>query len=330
MKAVAQRRRRLELLLVLIFFSCSSGVIAAREPAVRDAAPDLYLGELAFNLRDQPAWIRAELALAAITEMAEAYSLEAERARLDVQRKGRKQDLRSWTYAVDGMARELAELANSLTSSSPVHIGVSQENSVYLVVDGHPLIVNGPRMHDQAALEQRIVERFCSFQPCARWMPEPLDAASEALQTAGSVTTHWSFSEDSGPVCMTDDGLQFRFQSMTDIGWKRRQCQRVVTDLHVLAKGISQRKRSGVKVDWESVAVVAVTGSDQQRVELNRDGDYFTAWLPGLSASDKLFVLLRPWLAAKVNGNDYSLVVRDAGNLLLPAAGIEIYSMSVP
>ena len=330
MTLIAQGGNSLGILLALIACCCSSSAMVAHEAVTQDTVADLYLGELAFNLKDQPAWIRAELALAAITEMADVYSLEAKRARLDIQPKGRQRDLRSWTVAVDDMARELALLANSLSSSSSVYIGVSQENSVYLVVDGHPLIVNGPRMHDQAALEQRIVERFCSFQPCAQWMPESLDGASESVQTTGSVVTHWSFSEDAGPVCMTDDGLQFRFQSMANIGWKRRQCQRVVADLHVLTKAIGQRQRSGVRVDWESMAIVAVTGSDQRRVELNRDGDYFTAYLPGLSASDELFVLLRPWLAAKVKGIDYSLVVRDAENLLLPASGIEVYSMSVP
>jgi hypothetical protein len=248
--------------------------------------------------------------------MAAAYAAEATHARREIQRGSADPDLRRWAAAVDGVARELAALAETVTDSTSIRATLNRDNSVTLLVDGRPVEVNGPRIDDQAGLERRVIERFCNLHPCDTFIARPPDKEPPAL--AAGTAPHWSFGGATGPLCSTSDGLEFRFRNSDDLRRKREACSRVVGELQRLIAEIQHYKANGPLLDWDALAIHTLPAGDQQRVELSKVGDSIQAHLPALAAAPDLLTLLRPWLVAKVNGLAPPQVVIDAETLLPP------------
>lgn len=309
------RRFRYALLAVaLCWLHYPPGASAAAVPGW--PAPGYRLEQLAGQLIDEPQALRADLARVVVSEMVAAYAAEAEYGRREAQQGRGEPDLRRWSAAVERLARELAALGETITDTTPIQTTVNRDNSLTLLVDGHPVEVNAPRIDDQAGLERRVIERFCSLYPCDTFIAEPMVREPPAL--AAGAMPHWSFGAQTGPVCSTGDGLEFRFRNSDDLRRKREACSRVVAELNTLIAEIRRYQVSGPGLDWDALAIHTLPAGDQQRVELNRTGDYFQAYLPALSAAPDLVALLRPWLVAKANGLEPQRVVIDAETLLAP------------
>ncbi len=302
--------------LLLLLCSLPGYPAAARSPASADAVPARHLDQLALRLNHAPAPLRAELAQITIEELATSYAREARRAREDIRHRRVPRDLWRWVTAVEQLAAQLAALAGTVTADSTVHMGLRRGQGVYMVVDGRPVVVNGPRMHDQEALEQRVIARFCTHNSCDQLLPAGTPMDIQPLAGTLSAPPQWRFSEDAGPVCATDDGLEFRFRNTENLRLKRQVCTRLVSELNTLASAIARRKDYGTRVDWEALEIHTPMGTDRQRVELNNNGDYLRARLPLLVSRPELFARLRPWLAAKVGRYPQRLVVKNADSLL--------------
>jgi hypothetical protein len=228
------------------------GIATAFEPGAAKKEPAYYLDQLALGLKDAPGPVRADLAYAAISELAAAFALESRLARQEMRHQPGQRKLRRWAVAVENLASELDELAQTVTTQSSVHTGFGPGNSLYLIVDDKPVVISGPRTDDQADLEKRIVSRFCSLHPCKQLIPMPRPSDAEPVVSTRATKTHWSFSEDAGPICSTDDGLVFQFDNTSDLRRKREACARVVAELHLLAAEIIQRKKKGTRVNWKA------------------------------------------------------------------------------
>ena len=296
------------------------GIATAFEPGATKKEPAYYLDQLALGLKDAPGPVRADLAYAAISELAAAFTLEARLARQELRHQPGQRKLRRWAVAVESLASELDELAQTVTTQSSVHIGFGPGNSLYLIVDDKPVVVSGPRTDDQADLENRIVLRFCSLHPCKQLIPMPGPSDAEPVVSTRATRTHWSFSEDVGPICSTDDGLVFQFDNASDLRRKREACARVVAELHLLAAEIIQRKKNGTRVNWKAMKIVTLPLGVHHEIQLNNDGDALILYIPALAAAPDLFMLLRPWLAANVGGVHHRAMISDA-EILLPPVG---------
>ena len=302
------------LLLCLVPF----GIATAIEPRAEIMEPAYYLDQLALGLKDAPGPVRADLAYVAISELAAAYALESRLARQETGHQPGQRKLRRWAVAVENLASELDELAQTVTPQSSVRTGFGPGNSLYLIVDDKPVVVSGPRTDDQADLEKRIVSRFCSLHPCTQLIPLPQLSNAEPVVSTRATKTQWSFSEDAGPICSTDDGLVFQFENASDLRRKREACARVVAELHLLAAEIIQRKKQGTRVNWKAMKIVTLPLRLHHEIHLNNDGDVLILYVPALADAPDLFTLLRPWLAANVSGVDHRVVISDAETLLPP------------
>jgi hypothetical protein len=167
---------RIQVLLLLCLVPLCIAI--AFEAGAAKKEPAYFLDQLALDLKDAPGPVRADLAFAAISELAAAYGLESRLARQEIQRQAGQRKLKRWALAVERLAFELEELAQSVTAQSTVHIRIGPGNNLYLIVDDKPVVISGPRADDQTDLEKRIVSRFCSLQPCQQLLPmlESLDA----------------------------------------------------------------------------------------------------------------------------------------------------------
>jgi hypothetical protein len=280
-------------------------------------APAYRLNRLAANIADGPAMLRADLARIAIDELAMAYADEAARARRDKRRRAQQSDLWRWAAAVEGLAAEYSALAATITFDTPVEINVGPDDDLHLVVAGRSVVVGNPRMREQAAFEQRVIARFCELNLCRDLLDEPDLPVTATAAARRHAEPQWSFSQQAGPVCSTDDGLEFQFRNMEDIGRKREACARVAAELNTLAMAIAQDVAGGIRVDWNRLVIQHLPDGDEQ-VILNGEGDYLRLSLPLLVARQELINVVRPWLAAKVSGQRYTLVVLNAGRLLAP------------
>lgn len=302
-------------LLLLLLYCLPHYSSAAQDPEKKVSLHTAYqLDVLVMSLADAPQSLRADLACIAINELAMVYASEAGRARAETTRLRGKRDLKRWANAVESLALELEALAETVSDTTPVQLGISPDNSVYLIVGGTPVVVNGPRPREQRALEQRVVRRFCKLNPCEQLIDT--GAVLQALPAPPINTPHWSFSEEKGPVCGTVDGLAFQFHSTENLLQKRRQCTRIVAELYLLSTEITGYKARGTHIEWNRVTVHSVPGETWQLVELNSDGVVLQVSVPTLAEKAQLFELLIPWLAAKVSGVAYHLEVTDADRLL--------------
>jgi len=280
-------------------------------------APSVVV-QLARVLHDSPLPMRSDFAWLALTQMAEFYTEEAARARREMRHTSRARDASKWAASVDDYARKMSTLADSITTATPISITIGIDNSVHVYVDGQPVILTGAISGQQSAYEQRVVERFCILYLCEDLLPA-LEyrerEQSAALTQTDTTRAYWSFSQYAGPVCMTNDGLEFQFQQATDLGEKREACTRAVAELSELAMAIIREQQQGVRVDWVALKVQPAPADEPQRVILATRVEIVLP-LPMLAENPKLLEMVRPWLKARVRGEAYPLVVLNAGHLM--------------
>jgi hypothetical protein len=277
------------------------------------------------DLIDAPTPLRTDLARLAILEMATAYADAAARARRDLRRRPTDRDLRRWAAAVSDLAAEMMALADSIGLTRPVEIVILFDQSLYLVAAGQAVVINAPRPREQRALERRIIERYCALNMCdperfEQALPEPAPAPRAAMP-------RWQFTQGAGPVCETEDGLSFQFSTTEDLRRKRQACAQVVAELDRLAHALTREQANGTAIDWDALAIARPSDTDSLAVvNLNHHGGALRMDLPALAAGPEPFSSLRPWLAAKVRGTPYHLVVIHAEALMdsVPLPGGEV------
>jgi hypothetical protein len=283
--------------------------------APTQAAAQPRLNQLAARLAEGPASLQADLARIALSELAAVYADEAQRAQQDMRRHPDDHNLHGWAAGVQRLSNDYATLADTVSADTPIELGIGPDHSLNLIVAGRLAVISSPRMNEQAAFEQRIIGQFCTLNRCEDLLDDPV--ASEGVDST-SPPPQWNFSDQAGPVCTSDDGLEFQFRTLDNLDRKRAACASAVTELHRLSSAITRETATGIRVDWGTLAIYSRPDPDQQKVVLNSNGDSVQLSLPFLAAQQELFAMVRPWLAANVRDERYTLVVINAGRLLAP------------
>lgn len=276
------------------------------------------LVHIAVVVEDSPLPMRRDFAWLAMTEMASMYKEEANRARLEARHTARAGDAARWAAAVVDYAAKMKAMADSITAATPIEIIIGANRSITLYVDGEPVIVTGAISGQQDDYEQRVMEQFCVLYLCERLLADfdlPVPETAAITKKRSTTAAYWSFSQYAGPVCMTDDGLEFQFREMSGMKQKRAACSRVVAELYDLVYALARKRDQGSMVDWRALQISPIAGSEEHRVMLNTSAEIRLS-LPGLAASKDLLRIVRPWVAARVNGEEFHLVVLNAGDLL--------------
>ena len=302
----------------LLYLGLLFAGLQAQSPAATGEAMPSVLVQLASVLHDSPLPMRSDFAWLALTQMAEFYNEEAARARMEARNTPRARDAAQWAASVEDYARKISTLADAITSATAIGISVGIDNSVQVYVSGQPVILTGAISGQQSVYEQRVLERFCILYICEDLLPE-LDIGArempETLTATDETVAYWSFSQHAGPVCMTNDGLEFQFQQMTGLGEKREACSRVVAELSELARAIASEQQQGTRINWDALEVLPGLADEPQRVRLAARVEVRLE-LPMLNGKPGLLKIVRPWLMARVRGDTYSLVVLNADRLM--------------
>lgn len=283
--------------------------VVGAEPFDQDT---FHIRQIARGLEEAPQPFGRDFALVAIAEMVDVYTREADLARSEA----RRGDTRQWSIAVRRQARELTAIASSMTESTPVQVGLTRYDRVFVVVDGRLVILTNPRVDEQIVFEQRIANRFCERNLCTDLVEQ---ARSEvASPQPAAITARWSFSDNAGPVCNAVDGLEIQFSSVSDLWWKRPACEAVSGELVHLAGQLALERGNGTRIDWNEIAIRDHPGSDLNRVILNERGDYLLLRLPALSNVPGFLELALPWLVSRTGDVPRQLVILNAESLLAP------------
>ncbi len=298
----------------LLLAVCGLALLAVAAAGVEPSLSRFNRIAVAISKEAEP--VRGDFALVAISEMAAAHTAEAERARQDARAGNRRQDLMRWAAAVDGYAAELTAIGETLTPETAVDISIGPDKGVYLIIAGRPVMVGTPRARDQAEFEQRIIERFCATYRCDNFVDDFEPVAARAR--VQGLPPSWSFSQYSGPACSTADGLELQFQTMQDLGRKREICTSLVAELNLLAAAIETETNAGVRLDWNRLEIRGNPNAEQQFVVLNGSGNTLQLAVPGLAAVPDFLRRSLPWLAARVKGESYHLVLLNADTLVAP------------
>jgi hypothetical protein len=306
------------LLSLLCVVAVLPALVDARGRAVDLPVQQPLLQHIARVVEDSPLPMRRDFSWLAITEMANMYSEEAERARLESRHTKRARDAAKWAASVDNYAARMQAMADAITSETSIKIIIGTDKSINLYVAGEPVILTGAFSGRQDVYEQRLIEQFCVLYLCERLLAR-LDLSTSdkevLVRKRSGSAAYWSFSQYAGPVCMTDDGLEFQFREMTGINRKRAACNQIVAELYALLEVLVRSHDRGVPVDWPAVQIHPIADSAGHQVVLN-GGEHIRLSLPALAASKDLFRLVRPWLAARAQGKDFHLVVLNAGSLM--------------
>jgi len=289
---------------------------AAAATAIESQLSRLNRIALAVSKEAEP--VRADFARIAISEMTAAHTAEAERARQDARASNadRRRELIRWAGAVDDYAAELAAVGDILTPQTAVDVSIGHDNSIYLNIAGRPVVVGTPRAREQSEFEQSIIERFCAVYRCDDFVAD-LGLAAAPARVRGQPPS-WSFSQYAGPACSTADGLELQFRTMQDLQRKRDICTRLVAELYRLLSAMETETGAGVRTDWNWLEIRGNPNAEQQLVVLNASGDTLQLALPGLAAVPDFLRRSLPWLAARLKGDSYHLVLLNADILLAP------------
>jgi hypothetical protein len=274
------------------------------------------LKQLAIAVGQAPAMVRLDFAETVLAEMAAVHTEEADRALSEARYTTGDRDLARWARATAAYAGELRALAESLAGAASVDvgIGIGPEDAAYLDIDGRLVMATSPRMRRQGAFERRVVERFCNMHRCEEYISgyQPPQAVLQPV----AIRPRWSFSQQAGPMCSTDDGLVFQFRDTSDLDRKRRACNQVVAELGALAALLATETAHGTRIDWNRLSIRSIAGGDRQTITLNGNGETAMLTLPALAKATTMFRQLRPWLAARMDGNSYRLVLLNSEQLM--------------
>ncbi len=274
------------------------------------------LNSLGLAIADAHPALRQDLARIALSALAEDYANEALQARMD-RRLKKQAGLARWAREVDVLANDYRRIAEGLDEHSQVAIRLGPEGTLYLNVEGRPIAVSSPRMNERGRFEQHIVDQFCALNRCVS-LPGVMDTTEpQRPVTVRQAGTRWNFRQGSGPVCETDDGLQFQFRNMDNLARKRAACAETVADLEQLAQALARRLDAQARIEWEHLGIRTLADGTEV-ISLNRGGDHIKGDYPALAQRRDLFRRVRPWLAARVKGTPYPFVILNAGTLLGP------------
>ncbi len=264
--------------------------------------------QLALSLARQPE-AKAAFAVDALTELAASLQSELALARQQARTLGDARSLQRWIASVESYTARMQSLANAIDIGTPVSLAVGRDKNLFIQVRGQSIMLSAPRRELQPALEQLVIDRFCSHHPCA----ESLRSRATATQAGvAAAQPRWSFSDGEGPSCVSDDGIVLQFDNASRLGSKREFCQQLVSELRVIAFTLRQQQQQGMQVELDALKVFAIPTLAEHQLDINATGNSVQLILPVSYAMPQLLQRARPWIRARVEDRRATLELDDA------------------
>jgi hypothetical protein len=305
------------LLIIAVPLCASTSPPAAAGGRIHVQPPQLAL--LARHLQQLDATARWEFASITLEVLQAVYRRELQAAAQErAGRTGQRAKLARWRRATGELVAELQAARQRLDGGAPFSVYADPQHQVLIVVDGRPILVSGPRLETEQAIERQVIARFCAFNDCSVLAAEALARPEPAASGAGV----WVLAANAPPTFEVEGVLRCEFQ---DLGQRRRKgeaCRRVADESLQLAEAMQAAQRQGYRIDWDWLATSPPSPAVPGQVVVNRDGAYLalpSGTLARLHPADWQTLLAR--LRAADDAGLRDLVLRHAERLLQGGAG---------
>ncbi|WP_237444475.1 hypothetical protein [Sinobacterium norvegicum] len=256
---------------------------------------------------------RADFVYIALENLAINYRQEAKNARDNAQHSGSDNKVKrtkKWAASVERYANNLSLQASSINADSNIRITSNGDKKALIRVDNQSIIITSPKPSGQRQLEHTIAAQFCQFHHCERIaVYDPQDPTNK------QANIRWSFQQQ-GPACRSDDGIQFAFDNMSQLGDKKQLCQQLASELQNIANNLMQLQSSGAVVDINQLSLKARGERGESTITVNKLGQSIQLSLPSLSLQPRIFAIAKPWLRAQYEGREAVLLIENAEQLM--------------
>lgn len=274
----------------------------------------LRLADLVVDLMMQSEEEQRMFAHIALDELSAAYQAELDQVRVAVAKSQKgQQKRRRWFIATNIFLANLQRASQLLNSYASFRLYIDKKHNVLIVVDDQPIVVSGPRINDEVALEKRIIDRYCSQKECLRPVRNSrYDNFEQQFSAPGS----WLLGQSGRIEYVTGDGLLFEFNNMTNRVEKREAVHAVIIELRHIVISLKRYLHNGGSIDWTGIAIISSPADNDHKFVLNNQGDYIRIRLPNLHKEGNILFEALPWLHARVKGEPYQLKISNADRLL--------------
>jgi hypothetical protein len=261
---------------------------------------------------------RRDFARIVLVEMSAVYEEELNRARQFVPKtEAARRKLSRWRYATGSFLVQLLEIYQTLDSGASVGLHVDNHQRLLLIVERRPVVMSGPRIGREKALEERIVNNYCRIHECSQ--PREAERYIQPKPDFSDPGT-WVLAQNHRPRYETGDGLSFRFRNIANRMTKEQACLAVVVELRELVAALMEARESGEQINWAVIKIESIPVSDDHQVILNERGDYLRLELHTLGKSGELWREFLPWVRSQTSGEKYHMNFLNAERLVSPVA----------
>lgn len=273
-----------------------------------------------FALQSAPLEWRADFALIALSQLADAYYSEADLARSPLNGRGDTQEQvekqTEWSWSVERYANQLYGYQMSIENGALVFFAQAPVTEVVLEIDGQQVMLSHPRPEKQPVFEQAVLTQFCQLRNCVELTGSAVSHTAKAVGSdssretsvnaaATTVKPSWAFTAN-GPVCSYDE-IHLSFQPGDNPGAVRKLCVRLFEEVKGLLSELQEQQSYGVHVNWRELSLGSISEEGQQMVRLNEAGDMLSLNAPLIHNNPALLINLKPWLKAHAGGQGFSL-----------------------
>ncbi|MCB1760929.1 MAG: hypothetical protein KDI68_14255 [Gammaproteobacteria bacterium] len=291
---------RIWLAILLCALFCRVSPADAGEPSPQPGR----LRDLVLQVAGSDYAAQQDFAWIALSELTASYeqALAASAERLPQSQRARRK-LYSWRGGAQEFVDELRRLLALLDGTADLRLRVDETGPPVLYVDRQPVVLSGPELGAAQLMEQRIFDGYCAIYDCSGLQPRRGRAPESSREPAGAAGRWWL--EDYGRVSYrTGDGLLCRFREIAGRVAKQQACERIATELRVLAEALREAQLAGHGIDWRGLRIESLAAGRGQRLMLHPHGAYLRLPLPSLAAGGGLSDPLLQWLRQRVAGEE--------------------------
>ncbi len=154
---------------------------------------------------------QARFAEVAIALMIEAFEAELGSDVADAQRGGPADP--GWRAGTRAYVEQLRRIAASISAGPPIEMLRETHGGVRLVIGREQVMLNAPRLRDQAALERSVAEHVCRFSACNEAGSTVEERVDRRMAESGGA---WEFGSNQRPAFTSGDGLRCIFSRIAD------------------------------------------------------------------------------------------------------------------
>ncbi len=261
------------------------------------------LSNIAMQIQSKGAKDLTEFTRVSLNEMSSSYREESIRARHErLPGEKKRQKLYRWSYSTLEYAHYLQKISDSIDDETQIILNVGNTGELLFIINGLPLIVNGPLINRPDILEKSIINTFCSFKNCD--LEYPL-VQREPIKKSINIKAEWRMDEKNKPEYVTNDGLHFIFSNIKNRSHKQELCLNIIKELRLIVYALKEASDKGIFVDWNSINIELDAKDSNSRLVINDFGDALTLNLIELSKVPELTKLTLSWIKAMVEKKSY-------------------------